>query len=292
MQGREDVTALLQSFTGSHRYVLDYLVEEVLEQQPAAMQDFVLQTSVLEMLTGALCNALTGRNDGQATLERLEHGNLFIVPLDEERRWYRYHHLFADLLRQRLRESAASPTSTAMPGIDELHIRASAWYEANGLPMHAFHHAAAAGDVERVARLMEGEKLPVHHRTIVTPILTWLDSLPKATLDAHPSLRIECHLSLYNVPAVFTKDVPVVCGNHVPGVFTNSVPAVFTNHVPAVFGRHVPGHTGGIPVPQVSFRDHPISLGRNHVRQEKENHGHPRIVASYPGSFEQPANRA
>ncbi|MEJ2209121.1 MAG: LuxR C-terminal-related transcriptional regulator, partial [Anaerolineae bacterium] len=191
MQGREDVTALVQSFAGSHRYVLDYLVEEVLEQQPAAMQDFVLQTSVLEMLTGALCNALTGRNDGQATLERLVRANLFIVPLDEERRWYRYHHLFADLLRQRLRAATAWPASTAIPGIGELHIRASAWYEANGLPMHAFHHAAAAGDVERAARLMEGEKLPVHHRSAVTPILTWLDSLPKATLDAYPSLRIE-----------------------------------------------------------------------------------------------------
>jgi LuxR family maltose regulon positive regulatory protein len=105
MQGREDTVSLIKSFTGSHRYVLDYLIEEVLEQQSESVQTFLLQTAVLNRLTGALCDALTGHDNGQATLEMLERANLFIVSLDEERRWYRYHHLFADLLLQRLRQS-------------------------------------------------------------------------------------------------------------------------------------------------------------------------------------------
>ncbi len=104
MQGSEDATGFIKSFTGSHRYVLDYLVEEVLEQQSESVQTFLLQTAVLDRLTGSLCDALLDQDNGQATLEMLEHANLFIIPLDEERRWYRYHHLFADLLRQRLRQ--------------------------------------------------------------------------------------------------------------------------------------------------------------------------------------------
>jgi LuxR family maltose regulon positive regulatory protein len=156
MQGRDDATSLIKSFTGSHRLVLDYLIEEVLEQQSESVQTFLLQTAILDRMTGSLCDALTGQEDGQQTLEYLEHANLFIVPLDNERRWYRYHHLFADLLRQRLHQSAASSTGDERGGEDELHIHASVWYEDNGLEIEAFHHAAAANDVERAARLMEG----------------------------------------------------------------------------------------------------------------------------------------
>jgi LuxR family maltose regulon positive regulatory protein len=105
MRGRKDVSSFIQSFAGSHHYILDYLVEEVLEQQSQSVQTFLLQTAVLDRLTGSLCNGLTGQQDGQATLEMLEHANLFVIPLDDELRWYRYHHLFSDLLRQRLRQT-------------------------------------------------------------------------------------------------------------------------------------------------------------------------------------------
>ena len=190
LQGRKDATSLIKSFTGSHRFVLDYLIEEVLEQQSKSVQTFLLQTAVLDRLTGSLCDALTGEDNGRATLEMLEHANLFIIPLDEERRWYRYHHLFADLLRQRLHQSAASSTGDERGGVDELHKRASVWYEDNGLEIEAFHHAAAANDVERAARLMEGEGIPLHFRGAVAPVLNWLESLPTTVLDARPSLWV------------------------------------------------------------------------------------------------------
>ena len=125
---------------------------------------------------------------GQETLEYLERANLFIVPLDNERRWYRYHHLFADLLRQRLHQSIASSAEDAESRVNELHIRASQWYEDNGLEIEAFHHAAAANDIERAERLIEGKGIPLHFRGAVTAILDWLESLPTTVLNARPSL--------------------------------------------------------------------------------------------------------
>ncbi|MEJ2738195.1 MAG: LuxR C-terminal-related transcriptional regulator, partial [Anaerolineae bacterium] len=205
MQGRKDATSLVKSFAGSHRYVLDYLVEEVLEQQSESVQTFLLQTAVLDQMTGALCDALTGQDNGQATLEMLERANLFIVPLDDERRWYRYHHLFADLLRQRLHRSAALSPPLCLPSLEghpmgdaeggsvaELHVRASIWYEENGMELEAFHHAAAAQahDVERAERLMEGDGMPLPFRGMVAPVLNWLASLPTAVLDARPLLWV------------------------------------------------------------------------------------------------------
>ena len=157
MREHQDVTSFIKSFTGSHRFVLDYLVEEVLQQQTASVQTFLLRTSILDRMCGPLCDAVlhgdaSGQpapsapgpetagqaTAGQATLEYLEHANLFIVPLDNERRWYRYHHLFAELLRQRLQHSDDAA---------ELHVRASQWFEDNDLMLEAFHHAAAANDV-------------------------------------------------------------------------------------------------------------------------------------------------
>src|SRR5690606_2905017 len=127
MQGRSDTAGFIQAFTGSHRFVLDYLVEEVLRQQPESIQTFLLRTSILDRMCGPLCDAvlLAPSASGQKTLEQLEHANLFIVPLDSERRWYRYHHLFGDLLRRRL----GNP-----PELPDYHLRASAWYEANNDP--------------------------------------------------------------------------------------------------------------------------------------------------------------
>ena len=190
MQGSKDAKGFIKSFTGSHRYVLDYLIEEVLEQQSESIQTFLLQTAILERLNGSLCDALTGQEDGKATLEYLEQANLFIVPLDNERRWYRYHHLFADLLRQRLHQNIASSPGDEARGVAEYHRRASQWYEDHGLEIEAFHHATAANDVQRAARLVEGEGMPLQFRGAMAPVLNWLESLPATILDAKPSLWV------------------------------------------------------------------------------------------------------
>ena len=148
LQGRADTASYIQAFTGSHRFVLDYLVEEILQRQPELVRSFLLQTSVLDRLSGPLCDAITGQEDGRGTLEALERSNLFIVPLDDKRQWYRYHHLFADVLQARSMEE--QPHQAPI-----LHRRASEWYEKNGSPADAVHHALASEDFERVAVLAE-----------------------------------------------------------------------------------------------------------------------------------------
>jgi len=192
MQGQQDAAGFITSFTGSHHFVLDYLVEEVLGQQSERVQTFLLRTSILDRLCGPLCDAvlMDPTAIGQATLEYLERANLFLVPLDNERRWYRYHHLFAELLRQRLQQSIASSPRYERGGVAEFHRRASQWYEDHGLSMEAFHHAAAAHDVERATRLAEGEGMPQHFRGAVAPVLDWLESLPTTVLNARPSLWV------------------------------------------------------------------------------------------------------
>src|SRR6185436_19130521 len=151
MQGHQDATRFIQSFTGSHHFVMDYLVEEVLGQQPQRVQTFLLRTSILDRLCGPLCDAvlLDLTASGQETLVDLEQDNLFIVPLDNERRWYRYHHLFAELLRQRL----ASAARDERMDVAESPTRASEWYENSDLEIEAFHHATAANDHDRAERL-------------------------------------------------------------------------------------------------------------------------------------------
>ena len=190
MQGHEDSASFIKSFTGSHRFVMDYLVEEVLQQQSESVQTFLLRTSILDRLCGPLCDAvlLDPAAAGQKTLEYLERANLFLIPMDNERRWYRYHHLFAELLRQRLPQSITSSTEAVGSFVNELHLRASQWYEDNGLELEAFQHAAAANDIERAERLIEGKGIPLHLRGAVALILNWLDSLPRSVLDARPSL--------------------------------------------------------------------------------------------------------
>jgi LuxR family maltose regulon positive regulatory protein len=190
LKGQKDTAGFVKSFTGSHHFVMDYLVEEVLKQQSESVQTFLLRTSILDRLYGPLCDAvlLDGSASGQETLAYLEHANLFIVPLDNERRWYRYHHLFADLLRQRLYQGAASSTGDGSGGVDALHGRAGQWYEDNGLEIEAFHHAVAANDVERAERIIEGAGVPLHFRGAGAPILNWLESLSPTVLNARPSL--------------------------------------------------------------------------------------------------------
>ena len=196
MQGHQDAASFIKSFTGSHHFVLDYLVEEVLRQQSESVQTFLLRTSILDRLCGPLCDAVDTRSVcfRAETLEYLEHANLFIVPLDNERRWYRYHHLFAELLRQRLHQSASSGDEGG--GVAEYHIRASVWYEDNGLEIEAFHHAAIANDIERAERLITGGGIPLHSLPAATAILDWLDSLPKTVLDARPWLWVRSATSV------------------------------------------------------------------------------------------------
>lgn len=185
MQGAADPARFIQSFTGSHRYVMDYLVEEVLSQQPAEIQTFLLRTAVLDRFCGPLCDAVLGLAAGasQSILTRVERANLFVVPLDDERRWYRYHHLFAELLRQRAGHSGRIDAAGD-------HIRASRWFEAQRLDAEAFHHAVASGDVGVAARLVEGDGMPLHFRGVVAPVRNWLAALPPAVLDANPALRV------------------------------------------------------------------------------------------------------
>lgn len=192
MQGHQDTTSFIKSFTGSHHFIMDYLVEEVLQQQAESVQAFLLQTSILDRLSGPLCDVVLvdPAVSGQEALEYLEKANLFIVPLDDERRWYRYHHLFAELLRQRLYQSTASLTGDKKQCVAELHKRASIWFEDNGLELEAFHHAAAANDLERAVRLVEGKGIPLHVRGALVSVLDWLESQTKAVLDAKPVLWV------------------------------------------------------------------------------------------------------
>lgn len=190
MQGQSDNAAFIRAFTGSHRFVLDYLMEEVLQKQSEEVQSFLLHTSILNRMSGPLCDAvlLSPAASGQETLTYLERSNLFIVPLDTERHWYRYHHLFAELLRQRLNQRISSGNEET--SMAEYHIRASRWFESYDLEVEAFQHAAAANDVERAERLMEGKGMSLQYGGVVTIILGWLNSLPKAVLDARPLLWV------------------------------------------------------------------------------------------------------
>jgi LuxR family maltose regulon positive regulatory protein len=175
------------AFAGDDRHVADYLMEEVLQRQPAHLQTFLLQTSILERLCGPLCDAVTGREDGQDTLAALEQSNLFIVPLDNRRQWYRYHALFADLLRWRLRQSSPARKGEG-EGIEALHLRASCWYERESFIAEAVSHALAASDFERTADLIEEHVLAALLRSEVPLVHSWLKALPKDLLRTRPML--------------------------------------------------------------------------------------------------------
>ena len=181
MQGRDDLPDFIAAFTGTHRYILDYLTDEVLEQRPQGTEDFLLQTSILDRLCGSLCDALTGGRDGQTTLELLEQANLFIVPLDDERRWYRYHRLFAEVLRARLRQ--VQPDN-----VPELHHRAWEWLEQNGLTQEAVHHALVGRDFEQAARLIELVHSVMWQNGEIKTLQAWLAALPPAAWHTHPRL--------------------------------------------------------------------------------------------------------
>jgi LuxR family transcriptional regulator, maltose regulon positive regulatory protein len=181
LRGRVDADQFVAAFSGSHRYVLDYLAEEVLARQPAELVEFLLATSVLERLSGPLCEAVTGRTDSQALLEQVERANLFLVPLDEVRGWWRYHQLFADLLRARLQQQQPER-------VPQLHRSAAAWCEAQGLVDDAIRHALAAGDASWAARLVERHFEAVLGRREDTTLRRWLQGLPAEVVRSRPRL--------------------------------------------------------------------------------------------------------
>lgn len=185
LQGRSDVSSFLSTFTGSHRFVFDYLMEEVFSRQPIAIQSFLLATSILERLCDSLCNAVVGEPEGQVKLAILEQANLFVVALDDERRWYRYHHLFAEAALTRLQQ-----TNSAL--VPHLHGRASRWYEQQGLFVEAVQHAFAAADIERAADLIE--RIDVDTWAGIGPavqqMLGWLSRFPEPMVRTRPLLCI------------------------------------------------------------------------------------------------------
>ncbi len=181
MQGRDDVAGFIAGFAGDDRYVVDYLAEEVLQRQPDPVQAFLLQTCILGRLSGPLCDAVTGQGGGKAMLEALDRGNLFLVPLDDRRRWYRYHHLFADVLQARLLDEQPGQ----LPG---LHRRASVWYEQNGEPPMAIGHALAGEDFDQAADLIERTIPAMRITRQEATVHGWLKALPDEVVRVRPML--------------------------------------------------------------------------------------------------------
>jgi LuxR family maltose regulon positive regulatory protein len=183
MQGRTDIGAFIAGFAGDDRYIVDYLVEEVLQRQTQQVRTFLLRTCLLDRLNGALCDAVTGEPGGKATLESLDRANLFLVPLDDNRHWYRYHHLFADMLQAHLSDERAEE-------VIELHRRASQWYDQNGQPSPAVRHAVAAGDIERAADLVELAIPALQRNRQEATIRGWLDAIPYEVVRMRPVLAV------------------------------------------------------------------------------------------------------
>jgi LuxR family transcriptional regulator, maltose regulon positive regulatory protein len=181
LQGQLDIDAFVQTFSGSHRYVLDYLTEEVLERQPPQLRQFLLETSILDRVCGPLADAVTGRSDSQAILEQVERANLFLIPLDAVRGWWRHHHLFTDLLRARLQQEQPARML-------ELHRAAAAWYERHELVDEAMRHALAAGDTTRAARLIEQHFEALLGRNEDATLRRWLELLPADAVRSRPRL--------------------------------------------------------------------------------------------------------
>jgi LuxR family transcriptional regulator, maltose regulon positive regulatory protein len=193
IQGRKDIDRFIEVFTGSHRFVLDYLVEEVLHQQPEAIHEFLLQTSILDKLCIPLCDAVTTREDSKEMLESLERNNLFLIPLDDQRQWFRYHHLFADVLQTYLKE--------AQPGADtKLQLRASEWYEHNSMLSDAIRYALAAKEFERTAGLLELAWPETEYGSIQSPLwVSWVKTLPLEIFHTRPVLNVDYAIALLSI---------------------------------------------------------------------------------------------
>lgn len=213
---RPNAEAFLEAFTGTHRYVLDYLSEEVLERQPNEVSKFLLQTSILDRLSGPLCDAVTGDSNGQDLLERIERANLFLVPLDDQRRWYRFHHLFSDLLRARLHRDGTLR-------ISELNRRAAAWCEEKGLHDDAIRYALASGDGPWATRLVEQHLDETLRQGEEAMLARWLSFLPEEALRSAPALclaqsQMQLHLGHLDSAERFVQYAEVAVGRGVSTV--------------------------------------------------------------------------
>lgn len=182
MRGRQDIDNFIREFTGTNRYIMDFMLEEVLAREPEAVQAFLLQTSILHRLTGPLCDTVTGLNGSQMMLEQLERRNLFLVPLDDERRWYRYHNLFADLLQARLHQLGAEKTA-------HLFTRAAEWCEHERLVTEAVSYAFAAQNDRFAARLIEQYWQQMANNGEIETVFSWLNTLPADLLKKNASLN-------------------------------------------------------------------------------------------------------
>ena len=239
MQRQPDLSGFIRTFAGDHRYILDYLVEEVLQRQPEHIRSFLLQTSILDRLHGSLCDAVSGQEGGQAQLEALDRGNFFVVPLDDRRQWYRYHHLFAEVLQAHVR--AEQPDLLAV-----LHRRASAWYEQHGSAADAIGHALAAQDFAHAADLLELGVPAMRNRRQEAAVLSWLRALPDELVLRRPVLNVAYAWSLLAVGELDGVEehlrsaerwLGLAAGGREPG----SSPAAEMVVVDQVQFRHLPG---------------------------------------------------
>lgn len=201
IKGKSDASGFIKTFAGSHTYIADYLVEEVLSQLSTPVRTFLFQTSILDRLSTGLCNAITERQDSEAILRDLYHSNLFLLPLDDEGKWFRYHHLFADLLRARLRENTISDTPAA------LHQRAAAWYEQSGLVQEAIQHFLAAKDYPNAVRLLEMTAMPLVMKAQFKTLDEWLKIIPVQYVNERPRINI-AFAWLYIMRRTFDKATP------------------------------------------------------------------------------------
>ena len=191
LQGRVDVSEFINSFTSSHKFIFDYLLEEIFEGLPSELQDFLLKTSILERLSAPLCNAVMGKKNSHLIIDHLEQMNLFIIPMDDQRKWYRYHHLFGTLLVGRLKERFPDQ-------ISDLHLRASFWFGTNGEVWDSVRHAFSAGDVERVAQVAEVNVLAILERGELGILIRWLEEIPDEIIASYPWLRVAQAWALAN----------------------------------------------------------------------------------------------
>ncbi len=213
MGGRSDIAGFVKAFTGSHVYIAEYLLEEVLKQQPEDIQSFLLQTSLLERLNAGLCEAVTGCQDGQAVLKALQRGNIFVFPLDDEGRWFRYHPLFADLLQARLRRTYAADS------ISLLHTQASRWYEAAGMPDEAIQHALAAADYATAVHLIEDHTVEMLVRGYSKTVKGWLNSIPSGIHFQSPKIQM-AFIWMHMLHGNYAQISPYV--ERLQGVFSNA----------------------------------------------------------------------
>ncbi len=183
MKSQSDIPAFIRAFTGSHRYILDYLLEEVLSQQSVAIRDFLLKTSILEMLTGSLCDHITNRQDSALILRQLEESNLFLIPMDDARHWFRYHHLFAELLRSELRRTSSEEEA-------DLHRLAIEWHEERGAIAEAMQHALISDNIPAAIQILERHALGLVFQGALGTVRRWLDSLPREVVEPRPWLCV------------------------------------------------------------------------------------------------------